>query len=264
MKFCVSGRQPYSVLKRADEIKVMYQDKDIILDFINSIPDKEIILDVPDVEADFKLWHVYDEKFKAFYIALHNLTRAKELNKENIKWYWPYPITSFYELREVVYLNPSYIMIGAPLSFDLKAVVEITKEIPIRMIANMAKPAYLITDNDSYNITGQWIRPEDVDAYSEYISTIEFDGISNNLQREETLLHIYKEVGSWPGNLNLILEEFNYNVDNRAIPEELVAVRMNCGQRCMRDGACRRCYNSIIFADKLRRYRNLTTTFEDI
>lgn len=263
MKFCISGRQPYSVLKRADEVKVMYPDRDRILDFIENIPDKTIILDVPDVEADFKVWHMYDERFEAFYVALHNLARAEEFNGEGIKWYWPYPVTSFYELQSIIQLRPSYVMIGAPLSFDLEAVAQVVEDIPVRMVANVAKPQYLITNHQDYNITGQWIRPEDVDAYSEYVTTLEFDGVSNNLQKEEALLRVYKEAKMWLGNLNLLIDEFNYNVDNRAIPEGLVKARMNCGQRCMKDGICHRCYNSIILANRLRQYKRSTTLTEE-
>ena len=46
MKYCVAGRQPYSVLKKADEVKVQYRDIDRILDFIEKIPDKIVILEV--------------------------------------------------------------------------------------------------------------------------------------------------------------------------------------------------------------------------
>ena len=40
MRYCVSGRQPYSVMKRADEIKVAYADRDRIMDFVEKILDK--------------------------------------------------------------------------------------------------------------------------------------------------------------------------------------------------------------------------------
>ena len=44
MRFCVSGRQPYSVIKRADEVKFNYNDKDKILDLVEKYPDKTVIL----------------------------------------------------------------------------------------------------------------------------------------------------------------------------------------------------------------------------
>ena len=44
VKYCVTARQPYSVLKKADEVIVDTIDRDIINDFIEKIPDKRIIL----------------------------------------------------------------------------------------------------------------------------------------------------------------------------------------------------------------------------
>jgi hypothetical protein len=39
-------------LKKADEIKVAYIDRDRILDFVEKIPNSTIILDVPGDESD--------------------------------------------------------------------------------------------------------------------------------------------------------------------------------------------------------------------
>lgn len=47
MKYCLSARQAQSVLSKADEIKVDWRDKDVLLDFIKNYPDKNIVLNVP-------------------------------------------------------------------------------------------------------------------------------------------------------------------------------------------------------------------------
>ena len=47
MKYCVSSRQPISVLRNADEIKVEYRDRQKMLDFIEDLPDKTYILEIP-------------------------------------------------------------------------------------------------------------------------------------------------------------------------------------------------------------------------
>ena len=86
MRFCVSGRQPYSVIKRADEIKFTYNDRDRIMDLVEKYPEKTVILDVPGHEGDWKLWEMYSEKFHEFYIALHDLSRVPEFNQAHIKW----------------------------------------------------------------------------------------------------------------------------------------------------------------------------------
>lgn len=257
MRFCVSGRQPYSVLKRADEIKVAYNDKDRIMDFIEKLPDKVIILEVSNEDADWTTWQMYSEKFREFHIALHNLSRWKEFADHNIKWYWPYPITSYYELGMIMNLDPSYIMLGPPLTFDLDTVFNLryydgsTDQVPVRMVPNNAKPSYLPTHKTDTGIYGQWVRPEDVPIYSTRVDCFEFDAF--DLKQEEALLHVYKENGEWPGNLSLLIQNLNFDVDNRAIPEELGERRMTCGQRCWANSSCHLCHSALKFADQLRK-----------
>ena len=258
MRYCVSGKQPYSILRKADEIKVAYGDKDRILDFIEEIPEKTIILDVPGDEADWRLWDVYKEKFSEFYIALHDLRRAGEFNRAGINWYWPYPITSYYELSMIVNLHPSYLMIGPPLSFDIdnvlkNAVDDCNREagpIPLRMTINEAHPEYLPT-NGTHGICGQWVRPEDAKLYGEKIRCFEFSNVDT--KREEVLLHIYKDNKTWPGNLNLLIQKLEFDVDNRAIPEEFGEHRMNCGHRCWSGSGCHLCVNMLHFAENVRK-----------
>ena len=257
MRFCVNGRQPYSVIKRADEVKFSYNDKDRILDLVEKYPNKVVILDVPGNESDWDLWKVYDEKFDEFHIALHNLNRAKEFNEANINWYWPYPITTYYELSMVVDLHPSYVMVGPPLSFDLDRIVnhlydpcDDTFQIPLRMVVNIAHSNYLPAEG-KHGICGQWVRPEDCQLYSTRIQCFEFDNV--DLKQEETLLHIYKENKEWPGNLNLIIQKLNFNVDNRVIPKELGERRMSCGHRCWSGSGCHLCVSALKFADQIRK-----------
>lgn len=247
MKYCVSGRQPMSVLKKADEIKVRYEDKDRILDFIEPLSDKTIILDIPKeaTELNWTLLDMYAQKLHLI-LCVEDLTLARDCAEHKIDFYWAYPITSYYELEGILALNPCYLFLGAPLSFSLNKVYGKTK-IPVRLCANLAYDAYIPREN---GICGQWIRPEDIVKYEQYVSAIEF--VAPELQREQVLLHIYKDNQTWPGNLNLLFTNFNYNVDNRALPEELGEMRMNCGQRCMENGHCHFCTTAVKFAEQIR------------
>lgn len=206
---------------------------------------------MPELDVNFNTWRMYDEKFEGkFYIALYMLPYAKQLNEEGIKWYWPYPITSFYELDEIMKMSPSQIVLGPPLSFDLKNVRSIVgPDIIIRMTCNCARPAHLIANSGLSGIKGQFIRPEDVKLYEEYVDVLEFDAVKDALKKEETLLKIYKENQEWMGNLNLLITHLNVDVDNRGILDEFGERRMNCRQRCLSGGACRHCDNAMIFSD---------------
>ena len=253
MKYCVSGRQPYSVLKQADEVRVAYVDKDRIMDFIEQIPDKRIILEIDNQIAPIeqKTWKMYQEKFPQFCVAINNLYMAKEMNEADIKWFWPFPITTYYELRWVIALNPCYIVLGAPLCFDLETVKKITK-IPVRLKPNLAAPEYLRHISQEPNFIGPWIRPEDVKFYEPYVEVMEFYNNDGRLKTEETLLDVYTKA-NWPGNLNLLLTDLNFNVDNRAIVENLGQRRVVCGQRCMKNGTCHLCESALRFTDQLRK-----------
>ena len=258
MKYCVSGRQPYSVLKLADEISVLYNDKDRINDFVEKLTDKSVILQLPPhEEKEFALWKMYDEKFNGgFYVAIHDLNDAMVLYENDIKWYWPYPITSFYELQMVLAAGPSQIVLGAPLSFSLSVVNNLAPVVKKRMVVNKAKPNYVPAVGRFEALVGQWVRPEDVAAYEPYIDVMEFDiSGDNRLKKEETLLHIYKDNKFWPGDLGLIIDDLNIHVDNRAIPDEFGERRINCEQKCERGGSCHFCDMAFQFAENLRKYK---------
>ena len=249
MRFCINGRQPLSIIKMADEIKFSYNDRDKIFDLIEQCPEKTIILESGN-ENNWKNLQMYNEKFKEFYIALRDIHQFAEFNKNNIKWYWPYPITSYYELEMIANLKPSYIMIGPPLTFDLDKVNSLIYPIPLRMTVNAAHPLYLPT-NGKYGIHGQWVRPEDIARYGEKVRCFEFDECAS-LSEEETYLRTYLNQ-QWPGNLNLLIKKLNYNVDNRAIPEDLGEKRMNCGQKCCAGSSCHLCDSAFLFADMVRK-----------
>lgn len=249
LRYCVSARQPKSVLKQADEIYVQYKDRDIIMDFVEEYPDKTIILDFPVGSENFELanWGMYSEKFENFYIALHNLTYAEAFNKSNIKWYWPYPITSYYELDGIIAAGASSVVVGMPLTHDMHD-LRSTVPVPIRATANLARPDYLAAANP---IIGFWIRPEDVDMYEGFIDCLDFH--STSLTEEAALLKIYKEKKEWMGNLNFIIHNLNYNVDNRAIEKHFAEHRFDCGQRCLKGSTCHYCERALQFSTLIKK-----------
>jgi hypothetical protein len=141
-------------------------------------------------------------------------------------------------------LEVSQILIDGPLFFNIPKVKEICGDVKLRVVANKCVNNYMPRHN---GICGVYIRPEDVDEYDKYISYIEFD--TNDLEKERTLIKIYKEQKNWPGNLNLLLDNLNVNIDNRGFeylpgynPKEFVHRRLTCGQKCQENPVrCRFC-----------------------
>lgn len=248
MKYCLSSRQPHSVLKNVDEIKVAWKDKGYLLDLVEKFPEKEIILEWDGSNPEWKNWSMYSEKFACFTIAIPNLFLADIMNQEGLKWYWPFPVTSFAELQDVVALGPVYVQLGPPLSFSLKKVKAVT-DIPCRMIVNDPKPIHLPKAD---TVRGQYVRPEDISIYEQWIDCVEF--ATESLKEEAAYLKIYKEQQEWPGNLNLIIRNLDKNVDNRGILEDFGERRANCGQRCMEGRGCGYCQLALDFTAKVQSF----------
>ena len=82
MKYCLSARQPDSILKKADEIKIELRDYGAIPDYIDKYPDKALILEfINELPKDFN-WdeiQAYSEKMNGnFYCALSDLSLVSE------------------------------------------------------------------------------------------------------------------------------------------------------------------------------------------
>lgn len=201
---------------------VEYKDIAAIYDLIVEIPDKEIVLRLS--RNDAIEWKKIQELNN-----ICNLTLALEdLHMiplcKGIKYYWAYPITSFYELNGIVNMGVSQVLISGPLYFDLIPVAK--KGIPVRIVANVCFDNYIPR---AEGICGTYVRPDDIDEYDKYVTTIEF--VTDKLEKEATLLEIYQKK-EWKGNLNLILTNLKFDVDNRGFPKEFASARVQCRQNC--------------------------------
>ena len=139
------------------------------------------------------------------------------------KAFWSYPVTSYWELRGLLDLGVCQVLLAAPLYFDLPQVKKACGEVEIRLVVNKCVNGYMKRKN---GICGTYVRPEDVELYSEYVDHMEFD-TDGNLQKEMALLRVYKE-GHWPGNLNILLTYLGENVDNRGFDEDFAKNRLDC------------------------------------
>ena len=246
MKYSASGRQPISVLRPVEEIKLEYSDRKRIYDFYVEFEEepKEYVVRVPNDVEDLdweeiqKMNQLCNGKFTLAVADLNG--QAKKCKELGIKWYWAYPVSTYYELDGVVAMEPEYVLLAGSLYFDLPQVRK--KGIPIRLVANMCYEDYIPREN---GVRGTYVRPEDVPVYDKYVDVLEFIG---DLNKEKALLGIYKE-GKWPGNLDILLTNFGVFVDNRGIPEQFGEARVQCRQSCMRESHCRLCETIINFVN---------------
>lgn len=259
MKYSVSSRQQPEYLQKCDEIKVMWNDRNIIFDLTEKYPGKTINLCrylIHSNEDDIDWSEI--KKFKTlardnFVFGLTYIDEMIACKTHDIAFYYLEPIRSFRELQGLKLFGAKWAFIDAPLFFQMDKVRAVG--LPVRVTANISiREAFPYVDG----VPGPWIRPEDVEAYEPYVDTIEFSRV--NLDQERALFRIYAEQKKWPGELGLIVQDINYLGTNRMIPPDLVEKRLNCGQKCMENGNCRLCWRVLDLAnpDLLRDYQKAT------
>lgn len=258
MSFVVSSRQSLAYLKDKLEIKMNYVDIDRIRDFITDewTFQGELVIYIPNqTPIDWELLKTYRQMLKII-LAVENPADIVNARNQGFDVFWSYPISSFQELRSFLAAGVSQVLLDAPLYFDLRAVKKICGDAQIRIVVNKCLNDYSFLPN---GIQGTYVRPEDIQSYSEYVDHFEFD--SKTLAQERTLYKVYAEEQKWPGNLELLLTHLNYSVDNRGFdaldPGNFAERRMNCQQVCQRDAnKCRFCAITFKLINNIDKFTN--------
>lgn len=239
MKYCLKNRQESLYLKKANEIKVDFRDRRSIPDLIEKYPEATIILMCyPGEEinwTDCEKWKILSRD--KFILCLSNLDDAPNCKENGIPFYIGYPVKTFYELRALKELGVCYVRLAEPLFFQMDEVKQFG--IPIRAVPNVA---YIDGFPRKNGVCGTWIRPEDIDTYAPYVEVLEFEAA--DIDKEQALYRIYAEQKEWPGEMDMLFTNFNYQGYNRMIMPKVAESRLNCGQRCQASGACRICYRA--------------------
>lgn len=249
MKVCLKGNQTREYLQKADEILISIYDMDRIPKLFENYPAINVIITLPheaeNIDIDWKMLDAYNQMFNyRIILCVSDESQALRAKDYNIRFYFRYAIESFYELLRVRDMEPSYVILGPELFFRLPDVKNIG--IPVRAFPNVALPEYSLAKDDG--VLGTWIRPEDLEAYSEYIDAIEF--YNADVHKEQALYRIYIEQKEWPGDLSMIIENFDYPGVNRMLKSEYTQKRISCGQRCAtRPGSCQICYRVLNLAN---------------
>ena len=253
MKYSMSSRQTKEYLEKADEIRFEYRDYRSLFDYIEEYPEKQLNLWIPSnqEEVDWKEIEIYQKLAGEHLVCcvgkIEHMQKCLELG---VRFYYGYPITSYSELHDLINMGVCYVRLGEPLFFDLEQVSKFG--VPVRCVPNVAYLHYFPREN---GITGTWIRPEDVEAYEPYVEYMEFEDC--DIRKEQALYRIYAEDQNWPGEMNMLISNLNYDALNRIVDSEATRCRINCGQRCMRTGTCRLCYTALNLAikEKIEAYK---------
>lgn len=243
MKYCLSSRLAPRFLREADEIKVQFRDRKSIPDLYHKYG-KPIILFPGDVsEYDWAEMRQYDLLCNSNLILnLSHLELVQYAKENKIKFMLNTEATSYWELEGLQNLGAEYAYVGIPLFFDLEHTLNF--DIQIRAIPTVA---YNHTLPHKDGVCGQWIRPEDVEEYEDYIQVLEFEPC--DIVREQTLFKVYAQDKEWRTRLDILVEDLGSPAINRMIMPEVIETRLKCRQSCKSGGRCHMCYTALKLAD---------------
>ena len=263
MKYAMSSRQTPEYLKKADEIRVQYQDRGIIYDFIEKYPDKTYILELPyyiqEEDIDYNEIDILNRLCEHFMCRVSRINDIDKLRELEVKWFYGIIIDRWEDLLHLITTDTQYIVIGGDLFFNLKKIKKFN--IPLRIAPNFISlsPLAEISEMDfDISIVGDWFQPEATKIYEEYIDTIEFEECT--LQQERAFYRLWSHDG-WPGNLTQIITNLKTEAQGRLInPEWFYTNRLDCGRTCLERNniGCQLCYRQFILANY-----NLIKSYKD-
>lgn len=248
------SRQTREYLQKADIISVDYRDRKQILDLIEDYPTKDIIVKIKYLDKlkeegiEWKylesMGKVMEGKGTNLVICLPDLDMVPECANRDLKFYYGYPIKTFYELDSLLALGVEWIRIAPPLTHRMEALKNVNG-VKILAVPNVA---YDDAIKHSNGVIGGWIRPEDLTTtYADYIDAVEFEDC--DIKKEQALYRLYFEDKAWPGDISMIISNLDYKATNRMIPPDFAKARLNCQQKCLENSRCRLCYRYLDLAN---------------
>ena len=245
MRYCLSSRLGPRYLAQCDEIKIKYKDRRGLPDLAHKYSKATMILMPPETgEIDWdEIERIYHAANQRMLLNVSSVNDAKIAKSKNISFMLNTEVCSYYDLRGVIALGAKSAYIGAPLFFDLLPIQQY--DIELRVIPTQVYNSQLPHKGEEY--AGTWLRPEDVDTYEGFIDTLEFED-DCPIEREETLFKIYHDTKEWKTRMDLLFPQINSEALNRLIDPHLVYRRLECRQKCMRDGRCHACLTALKLA----------------
>jgi len=244
MNFCLRSRVSKKFLEKASEIRVDYRDKESIPDIYHEF--KKTIILFPALNNE-----PYDWKEILNYIILceGNLVIScptqeivNEAKDKKLRFMYATEARTEWELEGMEKEGAEYAYVGMPLFFNLPDIRD-RHNIKLRTIPTVAYNHHYPHGDPA---CGQWIRPEDVEAYEDLIDVMEFEFC--DVPREETLYKVYAIDQQWSTRMDILIDDINSNALNRYIDPSLIDARLTCGQRCYMGGHCHFCKTALKMA----------------
>lgn len=235
-----------SLIEKANEITIPYSKQANFIELLMRFQDKRINIELINIEPEYaktefqKLTLIHEQHpDMQLYLKIpeqHSFT-IEEVKTIGLPYFYATRVNDIDMIIGMLKEGVSDIYIVDTLGFDLaKLSTKIhSAGARIRVFPNVAQSEWKNLDG----ILKFFIRPEDLEYYSQFVDTIEFFGKTG---RESVLYDIYFKDKKWFGPLDEIMIGLNSNIDNRFITQNFAEMRSKCGKRCGRGGKCDFCH----------------------
>ena len=256
MKSCIEWRKGFKYLPQIDEFNIDYKNKEIkFYQFLEQYARSQrvnIRLPIEYTKDDLALLEAAYDKGYNVTIILPDRYYVNQLQKHKVPFYFETPIYTWDEFYDLKNLGVSDIFISGELGFELDKISSIAKKenIQIRCYVNIVQSSVKGYSKEN-SLKGFYIRPEDVNFYSQYVDVIEF---YDSVDSQNVLYEVYFKDKEWNGNLREIIKGMTLDINNYYIlGNEFARRRSQCGKKCLKGNRCELCDRLIELADSLEK-----------
>ena len=247
MKYCIDFNKDTQILDKVEEINIFLdriESLDALSQFNEEHKNQRINVCITDLEKaltdnQIKTLLDYQEKNPNIYLRLPGKNEELDMllaEYPNSKFYFDIKVNDWDRVIGFIEYGVSDIFIVEGLGFELDKIAAIAhpKGIQIRVYPNVAQTTWRNLDD----LRKFWIRPDDIDFYSQYVDVCEFYGMNEKI---DVIYNIYKKDKKWFGNLGEIIAGIEQPLDSRYVVPRFARKRVRCGRECMKGGNCQMC-----------------------
>lgn len=251
MKYCAKYSNNID-LTGFDEISIIHAkgEERQLIDFVIRHQAKKITVVVKNYfdfykDEEWKMFNAIHSQYPEFNLNIcfcevclfRSIDQELKTCMENLEipYYTGFLAVNFDQLHHLCKHGVKEVYIGEEICFDLLRAERVASSYgaTLRAFPNIGQSSV----KDTPALQKFFIRPEDLEAYSQYIDTVEFWG---PLNRQDILRRIYSK-GKWYGDLQEIILDFDLSFDSMRIVPGFAQARINCDRKCMKGGRCKIC-----------------------
>lgn len=251
MHSCIEWRKGFKYLPQVDQFNIDFRNKEIKLhQFLDKYAQSQRVnIRLPEdyTKDNLELLEAAYEKGYNIAIILPDIYYTERLKEKGVPFFLGAPAKAWDEFIGFLSLGVSDVYITGELGFELDKISNIAKKnnVKIRCYANIIQSSW----KGEKGLKGFFIRPEDVDIYSQFVDVIEF---YDTVDQQNVLYDVYFHSKEWNGKLREIVKGLTDDVNNYYIlGGEFARRRSHCGKRCLKDNSCKLCDRLIQLANSL-------------